>query len=443
MPKLGRRDIERFTDPDDDENAPASGELEEDEKGALSIGYDLMDMERTVGKRRNPNRQRLLNDNELFDPSYDPFESYYQGADPNDLFAQLAYMRQDVSSIRDTETRQAMLDRISNLEKEMYTQYIPFLEDQLDRFGYSHSLRGRHQFGGEGMPSEDVADIFAQAKEAAKAKGLSNEERRDFEFDLSELEEKFEAYQKEPTLYTFDEEFHYLQGKTYSTSYWDRYGGVRDPSRQFGSDEARQQNRDRLHALLERASPVEQLADQMHDAKIRERCLTKIRDLVQTLEHQLLDVERPHDARSLEGIMKDYTARLRDGEELDSAILQEVTSQFEAFKEKFGANDAQTRSLEKILTRLKKAFQGDVRSEEDERFDVDPTQAGWAWKVLGLKSDATRKDAEHAFHELGFKYHPDKNKDPGAEEKFKKISGAYELIKSVLKARDLGIETIR
>ena len=44
------------------------------------------------------------------------------------------------------------------------------------------------------------------------------------------------------------------------------------------------------------------------------------------------------------------------------------------------------------------------------------------YSTLGVKRDATEAEIKKAFRALALKYHPDKNKDPGAQEKFKEIS---------------------
>lgn len=50
------------------------------------------------------------------------------------------------------------------------------------------------------------------------------------------------------------------------------------------------------------------------------------------------------------------------------------------------------------------------------------------YQVLGLNSNATSEDIKKAYRNLSKKYHPDINKSPEAEEKFKKISEAYQVL---------------
>ncbi|KAG7581237.1 DnaJ domain [Arabidopsis suecica] len=53
---------------------------------------------------------------------------------------------------------------------------------------------------------------------------------------------------------------------------------------------------------------------------------------------------------------------------------------------------------------------------------VDP------YKVLGVSRDAKQREIQKAFHKLSLKYHPDKNKNKGAQEKFAEINNAYEIL---------------
>lgn len=50
------------------------------------------------------------------------------------------------------------------------------------------------------------------------------------------------------------------------------------------------------------------------------------------------------------------------------------------------------------------------------------------YEVLGLSKDASEQDVKKAFRRLAMQYHPDRNKAPDAEEKFKEINEAYAVL---------------
>jgi len=51
------------------------------------------------------------------------------------------------------------------------------------------------------------------------------------------------------------------------------------------------------------------------------------------------------------------------------------------------------------------------------------------YKILGVARDASQDDIKRAYRKLARKYHPDVNKDPEAELRFKEIGEAYEVLK--------------
>lgn len=51
------------------------------------------------------------------------------------------------------------------------------------------------------------------------------------------------------------------------------------------------------------------------------------------------------------------------------------------------------------------------------------------YKILGVSRDASLDEIKRAYRKLARKYHPDVSKEPNAEEKFKEVAEAYEVLK--------------
>lgn len=50
------------------------------------------------------------------------------------------------------------------------------------------------------------------------------------------------------------------------------------------------------------------------------------------------------------------------------------------------------------------------------------------YEILELNKNATKEEIKASYKRLALKYHPDKNKHPEAEERFKEISEAYKVL---------------
>lgn len=50
------------------------------------------------------------------------------------------------------------------------------------------------------------------------------------------------------------------------------------------------------------------------------------------------------------------------------------------------------------------------------------------YDILGVQRNATKDEIKNEYRKLALKYHPDRNKEPGAEERFKEVSEAYAIL---------------
>lgn len=55
-------------------------------------------------------------------------------------------------------------------------------------------------------------------------------------------------------------------------------------------------------------------------------------------------------------------------------------------------------------------------------------------KILGISKKASKDEIKKAYRKLALRFHPDRNADPTAENKFKEINEAYRVLSGLEKA---------
>ena len=56
------------------------------------------------------------------------------------------------------------------------------------------------------------------------------------------------------------------------------------------------------------------------------------------------------------------------------------------------------------------------------------------YDILGVSQDSNEQDIKKSYRKLSLQYHPDRNSDPQATEKYKQINEAYEFFNDILMA---------
>ncbi len=83
------------------------------------------------------------------------------------------------------------------------------------------------------------------------------------------------------------------------------------------------------------------------------------------------------------------------------------------------------------LAGLRKLGTKPEEKAEKEQYYLKAPEKRDYYEILGLARSASNKEIRKAFRELSFAYHPDRNRTPEAEEKFKEINKAYEVLSNL------------
>lgn len=417
MPKVPRFEWDDAMDPESEEYSPREGEIEEDLQVMSHITQELQYIESQIAG---------------VDPHTGEKTHYIE--DPDDTWNRLIYLREEVlSQVKDPENREAAEEGISKTEREVYKQYIPFIESRLDHFGWQNSpieeRKPRYQ-----IHPRDIELNFELARSIIDQFGLSEEDGIEFSSELDRLQEKFERYQTEPVLFTFERKEEELQ-KEISEIATNRFNSrfVNESAGALGGGAAIADNLQALEKLLKEAQALQDIAVGMSDETIKSICEERAQSLHDFIEQLKTELEISPELLRIRGQLRDLLQRIKSTEAVNEEELSDIEGRLSEIAGKKSGDQSREiiDQLERLLDTAGKAFRGEPYDEFDERFETGTDQVDWAWTILGIERDASDSDIKKAYKEMAMKYHPDRNKNEDAKEKMQKINEAYEFVKRV------------
>ncbi|KAK4252916.1 hypothetical protein QN277_011045 [Acacia crassicarpa] len=110
-----------------------------------------------------------------------------------------------------------------------------------------------------------------------------------------------------------------------------------------------------------------------------------------------------------------------------SSLLQPSTSFISSSSSSYFLGGVHLRSHESFIS-IRSLYSTSNTEVPSRRLRIVAVASGGYYAALGVPKSATSKEIKAAYRRLARQYHPDVNKEPGATEKFKEISAAYEVL---------------
>lgn len=418
MPKVPGGEWGRFTDPSHQEHSPTSQEVRANLQHKEDIIRGLFNIEDELRNKQ---------------PAYvdDDYAVDYRPTDPDALWNSTAYLRIDfLDRITDPELKQELAEKITKLDERIYTQFVPFIESQIDSFGWTNSPLEK-KYGRAQYDSEDMRDHFSRARSVIESFKIPSDERINFLAELDRLEEKFTRYEQEPTLYTYEKGEQKLLRQMFD--YEDaQYWRPKVERVVLESPYSRKEEIQRLDGFLGTAHQLKEIAERMLDKKIREESQSRAQGLYDQAEYLKEKHFAPRELLGLEAELKDLASRVRDGEKIDTTIFEQFGARLQAQRSK-KLGFEHIGMVERLIRLFERTRMGGGEQADDMPLNIDMMQTDWAWSTLGLDRAATKEEAKKAYYKLALQFHPDRNKSPSAADNMRKINLAYEQVQRLMK----------
>jgi len=433
MPRIPRRDWDTYTDPESSEYAPTDQEIKQEIEEEEQQKKEEEQLRGTILRELDYLHRTLTH------PKEDPFSgevSKFGVTDPELIWDDLDQTRSRfLKKIKDPEMIRELEKKIEEIEKQVYKQYIPFVESQINSFGWENCPL-REFIPHRKMRVEEVKEHFDQARYTLGRLELSEKEKTEFIFELDRLENKLERYQAEPTLFRFEEiEESLFRDLTNFRMY--HFEVAHDFKKTFGSERAENDELTEIERLEYKGHQLQEIASRMLKEQNRDDCQKRSQGLSEFFGHLKDNVTLPRESLALEGKLKDILGRLIGKESVDESVIDEFREQLTEMKSKrSGSATGTIKRCESLFEKIKRSLAGETVDEEDEQIMIDIGDINWAWSRLRLERDSSMAEAKEAYHKLALKYHPDRNKSPDAEKKMRKINAAYDFIERVNKGKE-------
>ncbi|MDP2631297.1 MAG: J domain-containing protein [Candidatus Uhrbacteria bacterium] len=357
---------------------------------------------------------------------------------PDGIFDGLAYLEQDAKPLPQHE-REDFNERINKLKTQAFYLYPRFYKDEVARFGYAAS-RGRH------VSAEDIRQGLETSIHHIRTELVDPAKTEKLIFDIEELNQKLENYEKEPMYYVFEREAEKLSSELYHEAQellgW--YGSSESVAGLSDSGEASRKRQKKLSDYRKSLENLRALENEMHDADVKAIAQGNLKSLGATLNSLEVREGAPTDLARLENRVGRMVEAKHNGEDIDEDELDELIADLEEFEIRSSAYtieraiNKRAQVLKNIVQQLKLKDLNDIPDAwlEMLRLAERTGDLRSAYSLLGISEVRPGRDViKKKYRELALKYHTDMNENINRE-KIQMINAAMQLIKNVWARED-------
>lgn len=409
MPKVPDHEWGEYLNPEGEEHAPTKAEIAEDQR----LFRDAMEELRAVSEELDGK-----------DP-YTGERIHTSHIDPDDMRMHLGYLERDYfDKIHDSELKSKLSECITQVERKLFKQFIPFLAGRIFWYGRQRSPM-EQDTPGRDISEAEIDRIFENAYETIQRLNVSGDAQVDVLQEIDALKDRFERYVAEPLIFTFERYEETLEHRVWEVEMTHARPLI-NQVRLSPSLEAVEQEGALFEELLEVASGLRKIAERMPNLQMKERYLNRADALIRRIEMIRARLEAPENFARLDARVRDYYERARRGEKLSEEHVADLVKEFEAMRSIIsGAHLHQLLDdLEKKIWRLRQVITGETSDEE--RFSFSGSD--WAWNILGVDKNASVEEVKSAYRSLARRYHQTLTEQIANKERMQRINEAYELV---------------